>query len=223
MTAVLNRTGSSGRLLSAAESDHWQARAGCRSEDPELFFPVGTSPSAVAQSHRAAAVCARCPVRAECEADAMGRGEEFGIWGGYSPEQRANKARQEANLRKREALRGGAALALAHGEDVLLRVADGADTDALAYHYKVSVSVVRKALRLLLPPTGRAWSDTGLECALIEHGPQIRQLVRAGKTDREIAAAVPSQPHTVAEARIIIGHQEAAYRRLRAAREQAAA
>lgn len=44
----------------------WRSRAACRSEDPELFFPVGDSGPALAQVAQAKAVCARCPVLAPC-------------------------------------------------------------------------------------------------------------------------------------------------------------
>ena len=44
----------------------WIERARCIGEDPELFFPVGTTGPAIAQTARAIEVCAGCPVRAEC-------------------------------------------------------------------------------------------------------------------------------------------------------------
>ncbi len=48
----------------------------CRS-DPELFF--AERPEEVAQ---AKALCHDCPVRANCLAGALQRGEPFGVWGG---------------------------------------------------------------------------------------------------------------------------------------------
>ena len=47
----------------------------CR--DPDLFF--AESPAAVV---RAKALCAQCPVRAACLADALQRAEPCGVWGG---------------------------------------------------------------------------------------------------------------------------------------------
>jgi hypothetical protein len=66
----------------------WRARAVCVDVDPELFFPVGESGLAIETQVRAAkAVCAPCPVRAECLADALA-GMAYGIAGGLTAEER---------------------------------------------------------------------------------------------------------------------------------------
>jgi hypothetical protein len=44
----------------------WRAKAACLDEDPELFFPSGTTGAALEQTQQAKAVCQRCPVRAQC-------------------------------------------------------------------------------------------------------------------------------------------------------------
>ena len=44
----------------------WRHRAACRDEDPELFFPVGTSGPALLQIAEAKAVCHRCTVASQC-------------------------------------------------------------------------------------------------------------------------------------------------------------
>ena len=44
----------------------WRNDAACRDEDPELFFPVGTSGPALSQIARAKSVCRRCPAMTEC-------------------------------------------------------------------------------------------------------------------------------------------------------------
>ena len=51
--------------------------AACRAADPRLFFPPEGDEGAEAK-----AICAGCPVRAECYALAVANGEECGIWGG---------------------------------------------------------------------------------------------------------------------------------------------
>lgn len=66
----------------------WVQRARCRDEDPELFFPIGTSGPAAEQIERAKAVCMQCPVRAECLEWALATGQDAGVWGGLSEEER---------------------------------------------------------------------------------------------------------------------------------------
>ncbi len=62
----------------------WVHHARCRDEDPELFFPVGTTGPAAVQMEAAKAVCVRCHVRPECLEWAMDTGQEAGVWGGLS-------------------------------------------------------------------------------------------------------------------------------------------
>jgi WhiB family redox-sensing transcriptional regulator len=75
----------------------WRRRAACRGEDPELFFPVGsTGPAALAQSTEAKKICARCPVRRACLVFAMATGQEYGIWGGLTESERSQLRRRVA-------------------------------------------------------------------------------------------------------------------------------
>lgn len=53
--------------------------------DPELFFPA---PGQRGKAARAKRVCARCPVRAACLADALATHDEYGIRGGLTPNER---------------------------------------------------------------------------------------------------------------------------------------
>ena len=68
----------------------WTERAACHEPgvDPELFFPVSESGLAAGEAAAAKAICARCPVAAECLAWALRAGEPAGIWGGTTPEER---------------------------------------------------------------------------------------------------------------------------------------
>jgi WhiB family redox-sensing transcriptional regulator len=81
----------------------WRHRAICRDEDPELFFPVGTSGPAVLQIAEAKTVCRRCPVVSECLAHALGSGEDAGVWGGMSEDERRALKRRNARTRARTA------------------------------------------------------------------------------------------------------------------------
>jgi WhiB family redox-sensing transcriptional regulator len=74
----------------------WRHKAECRKEDPELFFPVGTSGPALAQIVKAKAVCRRCPVSQECLAWALASGQD-GIWGGLTEDER--RALRRRNVR----------------------------------------------------------------------------------------------------------------------------
>jgi WhiB family redox-sensing transcriptional regulator len=61
----------------------WAARAACRGLDPELFFPARGQAAGQAK-----AVCAVCPVTAECAEYAAIVHQNKGIWGGLSERQR---------------------------------------------------------------------------------------------------------------------------------------
>lgn len=71
----------------------WRTRGACRDEDPELFFPVAMSGPALDQISRAKAVCARCPVRAECLAWALSTRQSVGVWGGLTEDERRTRKR----------------------------------------------------------------------------------------------------------------------------------
>ncbi|WP_236789095.1 WhiB family transcriptional regulator [Amycolatopsis sp. GM8] len=66
----------------------WQEQAACRDEDPELFFPVSQMGPGARQVAQAKAVCARCPVRAECLQYALDAGLDHGIFGGTTDTER---------------------------------------------------------------------------------------------------------------------------------------
>ncbi|MCU1611703.1 MAG: transcription factor WhiB [Pseudonocardiales bacterium] len=74
----------------------WRHRAACRDEDPELFFPVGTSGPALLQIAEAKTACRRCPVSTECLNWALASGQDAGVWGGMSEEERRVVKRRHA-------------------------------------------------------------------------------------------------------------------------------
>lgn len=66
----------------------WRSKAACLAEDPELFFPIGSSGAAIVQTVRAKQVCASCDVRKTCLEWALTTGQDSGIWGGKSEDER---------------------------------------------------------------------------------------------------------------------------------------
>jgi WhiB family redox-sensing transcriptional regulator len=81
----------------------WRHRALCRDEDPELFFPIGTAGPAVVQIDQAKAVCQRCPVVQSCLDWALSSGQDSGVWGGLSEDERRALKRRQARTRVRTA------------------------------------------------------------------------------------------------------------------------
>ncbi|MCK1820211.1 WhiB family transcriptional regulator [Streptomyces sp. XM83C] len=79
---------------------NWRERAACRTEDPDLFFPLGTSGASLVQAEQAKAVCRRCPVREPCLRFALGTGQALGIWGGTDEAERRTLARHRANAHR---------------------------------------------------------------------------------------------------------------------------
>jgi WhiB family redox-sensing transcriptional regulator len=79
-----------------AEQIDWPNKAACKDEDPELFFAIyPKSKQGLAQIEEARAVCNRCPVIDECLRWALETGQDAGVWGGMSEdERRAIKRRQ---------------------------------------------------------------------------------------------------------------------------------
>lgn len=78
----------------------WRHRAACREEDPELFFPIGNTGPALLQIEDAKAICRRCIVLGECLTWAIETGQDAGVWGGTSEdERRALKRRSRVRAR----------------------------------------------------------------------------------------------------------------------------
>ena len=77
----------------------WRHRAACRDEDPELFFPIGNTGPALLQIEQAKAVCRRCEVADACIPWALETGQDSGVWGGLSEDERRALKRRGARLR----------------------------------------------------------------------------------------------------------------------------
>ncbi len=69
----------------------WSQAAACRESEPDALFVRG------ADQHNAKQVCLRCPVRAECLAEALDNQIEWGVWGGMTERERRALLKRGAN------------------------------------------------------------------------------------------------------------------------------
>jgi WhiB family transcriptional regulator, redox-sensing transcriptional regulator len=77
----------------------WRAYAACRDVDPELFFPDGDIRSARAQVQTAKLICRGCRVSPTCLSWALASGQEAGIWGGLTEDERRRLHRRGYGFR----------------------------------------------------------------------------------------------------------------------------
>jgi len=87
----------------AAERGQWQEQSACRSSDPEMFFPVGTTGNALDNIERAKTICASCTVQEECLDYALHTNQEAGVWGGYAEDERRRLRKRWLAERRRRA------------------------------------------------------------------------------------------------------------------------
>lgn len=78
----------------------WRDQAACLGEDPELFFPVGTTGPAVRQIEQAKGVCRGCPVISPCLEFAIETGQDEGVWGGTTRDERRTLKRRRDKARR---------------------------------------------------------------------------------------------------------------------------
>jgi hypothetical protein len=85
----MTTTSTSTRRPSTNAAPNWRTNAACRNaDDLEIFFPIGHSPSAIAQEAEAKKFCNQCPVIQQCLQWALDTGQETGVWGGLSEDER---------------------------------------------------------------------------------------------------------------------------------------
>jgi WhiB family redox-sensing transcriptional regulator len=71
----------------------WRHGAACRDIDPEIFFPIGATGPALAQIQAAQAICGTCNVQKDCLEWALETGQDAGIWGGMTEDDRREMRR----------------------------------------------------------------------------------------------------------------------------------
>lgn len=67
---------------------------------PELFFPIGNTGPALVQIEEAKKVCNRCEVVDVCLKWAIESGQDAGVWGGMSEDERRAFKRRTARARR---------------------------------------------------------------------------------------------------------------------------
>ncbi|KAJ1684648.1 hypothetical protein LUZ63_020403 [Rhynchospora breviuscula] len=72
--------------------DDWAAAAACQQSQPDQLFVRG------AEQHKAKTVCAGCPVRTECLAEALDNEIEWGVWGGMTERERRALLKRRPNV-----------------------------------------------------------------------------------------------------------------------------
>lgn len=81
-------------------NDDWRHRAECSDADPDLFFPTAGegTPAGRIQYAEAQAVCAHCPVAADCLEYALDAGLDHGVFGGTTPSERRDLLRRKNGI-----------------------------------------------------------------------------------------------------------------------------
>jgi WhiB family redox-sensing transcriptional regulator len=83
-------TGTQGIKTRAVHREEWLDAGACRTEDPELFFPITASGPSARQIDAAKAVCHRCGVQDQCLHYALESHQSHGVWGRTSEEERGH-------------------------------------------------------------------------------------------------------------------------------------
>ncbi|MFE9850270.1 WhiB family transcriptional regulator [Streptomyces sp. NPDC005576] len=96
-------TSSQGETVTTNLTSSWRHHAACREEDPDLFFPIGTTGTAMIQTEEAKAVCHTCPVMETCLQWALDSNEETGVWGGLSEDERRRLRRRNTRAASKAA------------------------------------------------------------------------------------------------------------------------
>lgn len=70
------------------DTDSWREESLCQSSNIDVFFPVGTTGPAIDLIEAAKTICDACPVARECLEFALETGQEAGVWGGLTEDER---------------------------------------------------------------------------------------------------------------------------------------
>jgi len=90
-------------VANGGAAEDWRHRAACRDQDPELFFPIGNTGPALLQIEDAKDICRRCDVVASCLQWSIESGQDAGVSGGMSEDERRAFKRRAARARAKAA------------------------------------------------------------------------------------------------------------------------
>ena len=85
-------------MMQALWNEDWAGKALCNQTRPDELFVRG------AAQNRAKQMCAGCPVRTECLAEALDNQIEWGVWGGMTERERRALLRRRPNASWRAVL-----------------------------------------------------------------------------------------------------------------------
>jgi WhiB family redox-sensing transcriptional regulator len=83
--------GKTGVVTDTLQEQMWQLDAACRGNDRTIFYPPSFAERRDERDRREArakAICAQCPVQAECLRYALAQRDQHGIWGGRTEVER---------------------------------------------------------------------------------------------------------------------------------------
>ena len=78
-------------MMTAIQFQDWTALAKCKGTKDDMFGEA-------ADQRRARSLCAGCPVRLECLAEALDNRIEWGVWGGMTERERRALLRQRTDI-----------------------------------------------------------------------------------------------------------------------------
>lgn len=130
----------------AREDSRWEEFAACARVDPELFHPTGRDTLMLAA---AKLVCSDCPVARECLQDALDRGEDQGVRGGLSEQERRAIHRRPDPRPHQFGMAGTAEMIAEEPREYLALVAEGRSAYEIAKALRTNVQTVNNVARLL--------------------------------------------------------------------------
>ncbi len=93
----------------------WRQHRACADLDTNMFFPVGSTSTALEQTNLAKSICQSCPVNNQCLEFALRTLQDYGVWGGRTEDERRviRRSRRAAARRAAVAAKTAAATSMA--------------------------------------------------------------------------------------------------------------